>query len=200
MGFSGGIKILWNSLNILVEPMATSFHKVFLKVQVNSSPFLLTALYASPTFAIRKNTWEKLANIANFFSIPWLIMDDFNEISHPNEKFGGNPPNKVKMNLFNDFLYKVGLIDLGFIGPKFTWTKCRDPRLLILTRIDRAHAYIDWLYLFPKTKVFHLPQITSDHCAILLKTNPAFVWGNKPFIFELFWISHPCFKTLTLDI
>lgn len=30
IGFSGGIWILWNPLNIIVEPIATSFHEIIL--------------------------------------------------------------------------------------------------------------------------------------------------------------------------
>lgn len=115
MGFSGGIWVLWNPLNILVEPLATYFHEVYFKVQVSSSIFLLTALYASPDFYIRKTIWE-LSYLSNFITTPWLVMGDFNDISHPNEKFGGNPLTERKMKIFNDFLNKIGLIDLGFIG------------------------------------------------------------------------------------
>lgn len=90
-----------NPMNILVEPIAISFHEVFLKVKVNTSTSLLTTLYASPRFAERKITWEKLSYLSDFVSLPWLLMGDFNEISHPYEKFGGNPPYRYKMLFFN---------------------------------------------------------------------------------------------------
>lgn len=64
-------------------------------------------------------------------------MGDFNDISRPQEKFGGRPLSRVKMETFNNFLYKANLIDLGFIGPKFSWTNCRQDRSIIRTRIDR---------------------------------------------------------------
>lgn len=54
MGFSGGIWILWNPINIVVELITSTFHEVYLRVQVHSSTFLLTALYASVTNAIRR--------------------------------------------------------------------------------------------------------------------------------------------------
>lgn len=81
------------------------------------------------------------------------------------------PPNRTKMNLFNDFLNKAGLIDLGYVGPKFTWINYRNLGSLIRTRVDRTHATFDWLQLFLETKILHLPHITLDHCPILLKTN-----------------------------
>lgn len=71
-------------------------------------------------------------------------MGDFNEIAHPNEKFRGNQPSRIKMNFFNNFLNTSNLIDLGFVGPKFTWTNGRLPHDIIRTRIDRAYATPDW--------------------------------------------------------
>lgn len=106
MGFSGGIWILWNPHNITVEPHSTSFFEVHLQIQVSYNIFILTALYASPKFNIRKNLWHKLSNIASFISLPWLLMGDFNEISHPREKFGGRPANRVKCNALMIFLIK----------------------------------------------------------------------------------------------
>lgn len=197
MGFTGGIWVLWNPSNIIVELITTVFHEIYLKIQVNSLTFLLTALYAPPNFYDRKPLWEKLAYLSNFIPISWLIMGDFNDISMANEKFGGRPPSQLKMNTFNNFLNKANLIDLGFSGPKYTWTNCRERDSIIKTRIDRVHATALWLDIFPYTKVTHLPRLTSDHCPILLKTNSDAIRGLRPFRFEFFWMNHPTFQNLT---
>lgn len=52
---------------------------------------------------------------------------------------------------------------------------------------------IRWLDLFPDTKVFHLPRLHSDHYPILLRTNPSYIFGEKLFRFELFWMKHHSF-------
>lgn len=90
------------------------------------------------------------------------------------------------MRIFNEFLHTANLIDLGFCGPKYTRTNCRDLGSLIRTRIDRAHANPMWLNAYPEAKVTHLPRLTSDHCPILLRTNPKQVSRQKPFRFEPF--------------
>lgn len=149
MGFSGGIWVLWNSNVVLVEPISNAFHEMFFKIQVSSKIFILTAIYASLRFNIRKSLWRKLEQISSYINLPWLLMGDFNEIASSNEKFGGRPPNRFKMETFTNFLHKTKLIDLGFSGPKFTWTNCRHDRSLVRTRIDRAHANAEWLNLFP---------------------------------------------------
>lgn len=163
MGFTGGTWALWNPANILVEPITTAFHEIYLKVQVKTHTFLLTAT--------RKTIWEKLAYFSDYINISWLIIGDFNEISSANKIFGGNPLSLQKMRVFNNFLNRAKLIDLGYTGPRFTWTNCSENGNIIRTRIDKAHATISWLNCFPETKITHLPRLTSDHYSILLKTH-----------------------------
>lgn len=116
----------------------------------------------------------------------------------PNKKFGGRHPNRLKIETFNRFLFKANLLDLGFVGLRFTWTNGRSLDAIIRTRIDRAHANPNWLNLFLETKVFHLPCLFSDHCPILLRTNPHYDRGKKPFRFEPFWMKHHSFTNLIL--
>lgn len=89
---------------------------------------------------------------------------------------------------------------MGFLGPKYTWTNCREDGALVRTRIDRAHANSEWLEIFPEAKVFHLPRLCSDHNSILLTTNPSNPRGSRPFRFEPAWMKHPNFKTITANI
>lgn len=102
-------------------------------------------------------TFGTLFSFANSVSMPWLIMGDFNDISKPNEKFGGSRANTYKINCFNNFILSCKLLDLGLEGPKFTWSNGRLNGNLIHTRIDRSHENNEWLSLFPNCKVFHLP-------------------------------------------
>lgn len=101
------------------------------------------------------------------------------------------------MQPFLNFLKKANLIDLGFRGPKFTWTNCRESCSLIRTRIGRSHANVTWLNLFPDSQVTHLPRLSSDHWPILLQTHKITMTGQKPFRFEPFWMKHPSFLDLT---
>lgn len=200
MGFTGGIWVLWPSEAIQVEPISNAFHEMYFKIQVHSALFILIALYASLKFSIRKILWNKLEQILEFINLPWLIMGDFNEIANQNEKFGGRPPNRIKFETFNLFLQKAKLIDLGFSGPKYTWTNCTQDGSLIRTRIDRAHANAEWINLFPETKVYHLPRLRSNHNPILLTTNTPTIKGTKPFRFKPFWMQHQDFIELTGNI
>ncbi|KAF7827350.1 reverse transcriptase [Senna tora] len=101
------------------------------------------------------------------------------------------------MDNFNSFLNNCNLLDLGFVGPLFTWTNCQQDGHIIRTRIDRAHATHSWINLFPNSKVYHLPRAHSDHCPILLNSNPLLLNDPKPFRLEPFWLHHPTFFQTT---
>lgn len=59
---------------------------------------------------------------------------------------------------------KCELIDLGFTGPKCTWSNLREGRSLIKERIDKAYCNEEWIKSFPEAIVRHLPRTRSDHC------------------------------------
>ncbi|KAL4373879.1 hypothetical protein AHAS_Ahas05G0125900 [Arachis hypogaea] len=52
---------------------------------------------------------------------PWLIASDFNEIKEPSEKTRGSPTNARNRNNFASWINNCGLIDLGFVGSRYTW-------------------------------------------------------------------------------
>lgn len=81
MGFSRGIWVLWNPHKTFVDFISSSFHEILLTVKVNNKTSLLTALYGSTYFAVRKNIWLNLSRFSETINLPWLIMGDFNEIA-----------------------------------------------------------------------------------------------------------------------
>lgn len=168
MGFAGSIWVLWNSQTVYMESVASFFQEIHLQVRVRNKLFLLTAIYASSDYSKRKILWTSLMDLAPILNLPWLVMGDFNDIVVPSEKFRRRPPSKVKINTLNCFLNTCRLVDLGFVGPCFTWTNGRINGQVIRTNIDRCHATSTWLNLFSDTKVQHLPRPMSDHNSIIL--------------------------------
>lgn len=62
---------------------------------------------------------------------------------------------------FNNFLNTTNLLHLGFVGPRYTWTNCKEAGHMIRTRIDRAYTNTSWIVVFPKRKIMHLDLITQ---------------------------------------
>ena len=116
------------------------------------------------------------------------------------EKLGGLPINRTRMMAFRNCLDKCGLIDLGFHGPRFTWTyKSPVWQSTIKERLDRGVANIEWALLFLSVEIHRLPRVKLDHCPILLTTEPPGPKPAKPFRFEHMWLMDPTFPSLVQD-
>ena len=55
------------------------------------------------------------------------------------------------MQLFQDVLDECGFMDMGYIGPQFTWHR-HFAGYTVWERLDRAVAMNDWFEKFPNTK------------------------------------------------
>ena len=71
--------------------------------------------------------------------------------------------------LFKDYSDKCNMIDMGFSGPRYTWTNKRNINNLILERIDRFFINPEWCMLYPNARVTHLPRCHLDHCPVLIE-------------------------------
>lgn len=192
VGFAGGILLLWNLHIINFQKLGEGTQGVHGVVEVRAfnKSFILSAIYASPKFHSRKLLWSDLLSFSVNINKPWLVVGDFNEVKNKSEKQGGRNISVHRSNLYVDTMNNCNLIDLGFNGPKYTWTNNRSGNP-IYERLDRAWANSNWIESFPDHNLWHLPRVTSDHCPILLKLeNPRPMDGPKPFRFEPMWILH----------
>jgi len=138
--------------------------------------------------------WPNLSHVANLHNLPWLLLRDSNEILNGNDELGGR---QVYLSTALDFkacLDKCNFLDLGFLGPKYTWSNLRQVTDHILERIDRCFANPTWRVLFPKAFVTHLPRVFSNYYPVLLELfrSPLATY-EKPFRFHTMWIRHPKF-------
>ena len=67
-------------------------------------------------------------------------MGDFNEVIFEGEKSGGNSICQRRVKAILDCMNECQMMDLGFSGPKFTWTNKRELGGLIQCRLDRCWA------------------------------------------------------------
>ena len=88
-------------------------------------------------------------------------------------------------------------MDLGFHGPRFTWTnKNSICHRNIKESLDRGLGNSEWKIHFPRMEIHHLPCTKSDHCPILMDTDPPKSKSHKPFKFEQIWLTDPSFSNL----
>jgi hypothetical protein len=80
--------------------------------------------------------------LARMASNSWMCVGDFNKVLVPFEKLGGNLWQQSLMQAFQHTLEACELTDLGFFGPKYTWSNCQERNALIRERLDKGVANI----------------------------------------------------------
>ena len=111
-----------------------------------------TGVYGFADSTRKHETWSLLHSLHHRSSLPWMCAGDFNELLWSHEKLSLDPRQDCKMKVFRDVLDECGLMDLGYVGDKFTWWGKRAGGL-VLERLDRAVASNGWLSHFPGSKV-----------------------------------------------
>ena len=199
IGLSGGLWLLWNDDKVSVEELAKTEQEIHIEVKVYASnlSWIFFAIYASPRNEDRCVLWNNLTKVTELHNKLWVMAGNFNEPLLDEDKFGGMGVNVNRSLAFKDCLDSCNMVDMGFAGPRYTWTNKRDISNLILERIDRYFMNPVWCVLYPNAKVTHLPRCHSDHCPMLMEafpTNP--LATNKPFRFQEFWLSDLTFPNI----
>jgi hypothetical protein len=60
---------------------------------------------------------------------------------------------------------------LGYRGPKFTWSNCREGSAFIKEWLDRIVVNLGWCELFPDVEVIVEASTTSDHAVVEVYLN-----------------------------
>ncbi|KAK2662046.1 hypothetical protein Ddye_000620 [Dipteronia dyeriana] len=74
----------------------------------------------------RFSSWTLLRRLAGMSRLPWVCMGDFNEVLRDTKKLVGTGKNWKAMTNFREALDDCELKDMGFVGPKYTWSNKRE--------------------------------------------------------------------------
>ena len=186
----GGLVLFWkNSVNLKV----VGSYRYYIDAVINKNErdeWRFTGFYGEPDVAKRNEAWAKLKSLNNNQNIPWLCVGDYNEITRQEEKRGGALRSFNQMQLFRDLIDECGLMDLGFVGPKYSWSKHFESGQSIWERLDKGLATNNWFLLFPGTKIHHLHCYSSDHLPLFINLFGLEIPGKrKVFRFEEMWLS-----------
>ncbi|KAF4371485.1 hypothetical protein F8388_002013 [Cannabis sativa] len=198
-GMSGGFGLCWMKgvqCNIL------SAYKNVIAGEICSDPpgekWIILGIYAPPHENEKEILWNYVGDMVLNASVPILLLGDMNGTLKDSECFNyAKIGNSSSYSFdFHRMVNRVGLIDLGFLDPRFTWTKnnTQSPRRghMKRARLDRGIATIDWRVLFPSVVVNHLPTMVSDHRPILLDTSGGIMCKGQMFKYENMWARDPC--------
>ncbi|KAM2712281.1 hypothetical protein EV1_032304 [Malus domestica] len=196
IGRAGGLSLWWHeSMNVNILFSSTHIIDVCFCMEDCRSWVRCTFVYGTPYRRENMDFWNWMTTYFGSTDIPWLCGGDFNEFVWDHEKSGRARVLYNRPGYLNNFLNAADLMDLGFIGPKFTWRGMRYGNL-VEERLDRAAVNFLWQNLWPHTSVIHETVIGSDHCPIVVQSQPSASKGKRLFRFEAFWAKEEDCKDL----
>ncbi|KAF4357191.1 hypothetical protein F8388_003338 [Cannabis sativa] len=195
-GLSGGLGLCWLKgvgCNIV------SSNKFAIGGEITSDPpgipWLFLGVYGPPRYEDKEAFWLSLGDAALATTMPILLIGDLNGTLHDSECFNYTNPGNSSRYAFDlrRMLNRVGLVDLGFQGPTFTWAKGSRQSLTAgrgsnkRARLDRGLVSSDWRVLFPNAIIEHLSAAVSDHHPILLDSSGGIRCRSHLFKYENMW-------------
>lgn len=85
-------------------------------------------------------------------------MGDFNQVLEDGDKRGGYAIAQCRARSMKDMVDNRGLLDLGFVGPQFTWSNMQRGVARVEERLDPYFCNQAWLQAFLGNQVTHLPR------------------------------------------
>ncbi|GKV18359.1 hypothetical protein SLEP1_g28755 [Rubroshorea leprosula] len=205
-GLTGGIWLLWDDTRVSIDIIATNPQAIHAIIKVSNHPifsefnWLFSGVYGRPQQEIRTYLCQELSSLVSHFTGPWVIAGDFNDVLSQSEKFGGGPINQKRVQAYSSCMNSCNMMDMGFVGGRFTWTNMQSNGNIIRECLDRFWCNPEWKICFPEATVYHLPRVHSDHNPVLLNLDLGHpLIGKHPFRMEKFWVDHPKFQCLVRD-
>ena len=168
-GRGGGVAILWKKECDFSIDTYSHNHMDGIVNKGKEEEWRFIGFYGEPDTRNRNESWAKLRRLKSKYTLPWLCVEDFNEITRLDEKMGGRFRLRSQMEAFRDVFDEREFKDLGFVGGKYTWYRGTGGGNTIWERLDRVVATTDWLDMFPATKVVHLEYGSSNHKPLIIR-------------------------------
>ncbi|KAL2235300.1 UNVERIFIED_CONTAM: hypothetical protein Sindi_1262200 [Sesamum indicum] len=137
--------------------------------------------------------WEKLTELGQTISIPWLIMGDFNCVKSPKEKHLGVKPTWYELKDFVDCRTALRLLDVPTTGCYYTWYSNNESNT-VWRKLDRVLYNNEWLEAgLHCSAYFNPPGCLSDHSTGIVTIFDHTPTKPKPFRLFNMWAEHPDF-------
>ncbi|KAL7206157.1 hypothetical protein ACSBR2_018965 [Camellia fascicularis] len=133
IGRSRGIWLLWipSQANVRVHDASSQIITASISRQ-DYPDWVLSVVYASPNIRLRDELWNDLSTLAQHTQEPWLVAGDFNDYSSSEDKRSFSislsqslSQSQRRSQKFSDRISSCNLMDLGYVGPRLTWTNNR---------------------------------------------------------------------------
>ncbi|XP_057754649.1 uncharacterized protein LOC130973966 [Arachis stenosperma] len=130
----------------------------------------------------------------------WMIVSgaalcfggDFNEILHLEERKGVTTLSASAAE-FRTWINDMELIDLPLNDRTYTWFRGQ-----LCSRIDRSLVSLEWLDVYPETRLRSGPRGLSDHCPLVMEDSRR-IEGPRPFRSLNSWFTHEGFLRMVKE-
>lgn len=100
-------------------------------------------MYTFNTKEERKGLWDQLTAKGGSCHSPWIMLVDFNNVLHNDDRIVGSPLTCAKVCDFQQCIDACGLTELQSIGCKNTWSDNQEDR--IFSKIDWTLVNGEWI-------------------------------------------------------
>lgn len=147
--------------------------------------FDLTVVYVPNDLHARLELCEKLVQLMQIISGPWLLLGDFNNELEVSERIGGLAPGTSESWPFQQCLADCVVEDMRSNGRVFTWTNGT-----IWSKIDHGLINSEWMHEFPAVEAFFGAPRLSDHTPNLVNLDVQVRRPCTQFKFLKIWALH----------
>ncbi|KAF8020811.1 hypothetical protein BT93_G1285 [Corymbia citriodora subsp. variegata] len=167
----GRIWVGWN-------PFLVSFNALFCSDQfihgelksLNSKIGLaLSVVYGEHTFVARRPIWNSIVNLSLALKeSPWMVAGDYNAIKDSSNRIGSPDIWIPTFDEFKDCLDQAELVDLCYVGFRFTWSTSSSTRKK-QQKINRVLVNNHWCTAFSFSEASFLAPGISDHSPMVAR-------------------------------
>ncbi|XP_048502886.1 uncharacterized protein LOC125498678 [Beta vulgaris subsp. vulgaris] len=141
----GRIWVIWlpNVFHLDVIECHAQFIHCRVEHRSSNKSFCITFVYGMNDAQDREELWNRLSIISSKVKEAWVLVGDFNNVLHLNERLG-SAVTLAKVNSFRECMRVCNLNEHSTEGPFFTWSNKQEGEGRVWCRIDRIIANDEW--------------------------------------------------------
>lgn len=186
---------MWRN-NVSIDVVATNPQFVLTKVRKGKEKIgLVSFVYGSPANHLRNKLWENLSGDKLPLTEEWIALGDYNAVTCLEDVSNRDNFQTHRCAGMRHWVFKEGLIDIGFVGARYTWTRGSDNSTFTGARLDIVLCNLQWITKYPNTKVTHLARVCFDHSPLLVELEPTSESQRRYTVqFQAAWSRLPSFQ------
>ncbi|GJR59837.1 RNA-directed DNA polymerase, eukaryota [Tanacetum coccineum] len=196
VGNSGGILCAWDPRMFHKHNATISDYFVAIQGEwiANAKKYLVISVYAPQEASEKRMLWSYLNHMIDRWDGESILMGDFNEVRHKEERFGTIFNNHNAM-VFNSFISSSGLVEVPLGGCAFTWCHKSGSKM---SKLDRFLISEGIMGFCPNITSITLDRYLSDHRPIILR-EVCHDYGPIPFRMYHYWFEWDGFDRFIED-